>query len=165
MQLHSTGCSCLILINDRVFPVQGPRGFLSSWSLASACEMESLATDLMLEKELRTETGGTEGRGLSFVPQNKTKKTPTCCLFSNTSGKLHPSVFICIAYELLVYLFAAPASLLLQKCGNKMIIYRHLNACFAGLERWISRSWVNWQSSGSVIEEAGGRKSYLHTSH
>lgn len=37
-----------------------------------------------------------------------------------------------------------------------MIIYRLLNACFAGPEKWISRSWENWQSSCSVTEEGRG---------
>lgn len=105
------------------------------------------------------------GKGVVFccLQQKQKWKPPPCCLLPGTSCKLPPSVFICIVYELPIYLFAAPASLLLQRCGNKMIIYRLLNACFAGPERWISRSRLNWQSSGSVIEEAGGgRAIYIH---
>ena len=88
-------------------------------------------------------------------------------LLPKASCKLHPSIFICIVYELPVYMLVTAASLLLWTRGNKMIIYRLLTVCLTGLERWISRNWENWQGSHCIIEasarEGGwGRIIYIH---
>ena len=90
----------------------------------------------MLGKELKSQlkTGGRGRRGVVFGSSENPSKT-LLLLLPNASCKHYPSIFICIVFELPIYLFAAPASLLLQRCGNKMIIYRLRNAYFAGPKR------------------------------
>lgn len=68
-------------------------------------------------------------------PKRKKKRNETLPLLSKASCKLHPSVLICIVYELPIYLFVTTASLLLWTHGNKMIIYRLLTICLTGPER------------------------------
>lgn len=87
---------------------------------------------LVLGKQLKPQLkrGVREGRVAVFW---SSQKQSYCFDF-----QMHPAslfVFICIVYELPIYLFAASAYLLLQRGENTMIIYRLLNACFAGPER------------------------------
>ena len=134
----------------------------------------NLATNLVLGKELQPQQEGRWGvRRESFESSKKKKRNETLPLLPKAPCKLHPLVFICIVYELPIYLFVTAASLLLWTHGNKMIIYRLLTVCLTGPERWISRNWENWQGSRCIIEKASARgegwggvgENYLHTFH
>ena len=139
---NSTGCSYssgLLWINDRIPQRRGPKDFSLSLMEFTFMYMKktNLAMDLMLRKVFQPQQEGRWGvRGESFESSKKKKETnEILLLLPKASCKLHPSIFICIVYELPIYLFVTAASLLLWTRGNKMIIYSLLTVCLTGPER------------------------------